>query len=159
MRCRALDSRVLLLLALAALAWSLPTTAVAQLGAAGVVIDAQGVLHTRFYPDPGGRLMQQRVAAARASMDPNLTAFSARRMISLNRLEEVIRKRGGVVTDEMRYLAGLQRVEYVFYYPDTGDVVIAGPAEGWVADPAGRVVGRWRHQVVVGRFRCHRGGR
>ena len=41
----------------------------------------------------------------------------------------------------MRYLAGLLRVRYVFYYPDSKDIVLAGPAEGWVADPAGRIVG------------------
>ncbi len=149
MRCRALESRVLLLLAVVVLAWSLPTAAVAQIGSAGVVVDAKGVLHTQFYPDPGGRLMQQRIAAARASIAPEVNKFSARRMISLNRLEEIVRQRNGVITDEMRYLAGLQRIEYVFYYPDTGDVVIAGPAEGWVADPAGRVVGITRGRPVV----------
>ena len=45
------------------------------------------------------------------------------------------------LTDEMRYLAGLQRVRYVFYYPDSKDIVLAGPAEGWVPDLAGRIVG------------------
>ncbi len=41
----------------------------------------------------------------------------------------------------MLHLAGLQRLEYVFCYPDRKDIVIAGPAEGWVADPSGRAVG------------------
>ena len=41
----------------------------------------------------------------------------------------------------MRYLAGLQRIQYVFYYPETKDIVIAGPAEGWITDISGRVVG------------------
>ena len=41
----------------------------------------------------------------------------------------------------MRYLAGLTRLEYVFYYPETQDIEIAGPAEGWVVDASGRVVG------------------
>src|SRR5262249_31133577 len=34
---------------------------------------------------------------------------------------------------------GLTRVQFVFYYPETKDIVIAGPAEGWMTDPAGRV--------------------
>ena len=41
----------------------------------------------------------------------------------------------------MLRLAGLTRVKYVFYYPDTKDVVLAGPAEGWAEDELGRVVG------------------
>ena len=41
----------------------------------------------------------------------------------------------------MRYLAGLLRVHYVFFYPDSGDIVIAGPAEGWTTDPSERTIG------------------
>ena len=41
-------------------------------------------------------------------------------------------------------MAGLTRVQYVFVYPSEegpGEVVIAGPAEGWMVDATGRVVG------------------
>ena len=41
----------------------------------------------------------------------------------------------------MLCLAGLQRIEYVFAYPDFSDLVLAGPAEGWSVDNAGNVVG------------------
>ncbi len=41
----------------------------------------------------------------------------------------------------MAFLAGLTRVRYVFYYPETRDIVLAGPAEGWAPDAAGRVLG------------------
>jgi hypothetical protein len=110
-------------------------------GLAGVVVDAQGVLQKRVYADPGGQLMRQRIAAAKASVNPKVTAFSKLRKVSLNRLEQAIRDKGGVPSDEMRYLAGLLRVRNVFFYPDSKDIVIAGPAEGWVEDLAGRVVG------------------
>ena len=43
--------------------------------------------------------------------------------------------------EAMRYLAGLQRLQHVFFYPATGDVVVAGPAEGFSADLSGRVRG------------------
>jgi hypothetical protein len=49
----------------------------------------------------------------------------------------------------MRYLAGLQRIRYVFYYPDSKDIVLAGPAEGWAPDLAGRVVGITNGRPVV----------
>ena len=41
----------------------------------------------------------------------------------------------------MLCLAGLLRLRYVFVYPDSGDIVIAGAAEGWVRNLSGRVVG------------------
>jgi hypothetical protein len=41
----------------------------------------------------------------------------------------------------MFFLAGLQRIEYVFAYPDLGDLVLAGPAEGWTVSDSGAVVG------------------
>ncbi len=118
-------------------------------GMAGVAIDAEGVLRTRTFLDPGGRLLKERVAAARASLDQQLLRPSPMRKISITRLEKAIVDRGGVLTDEMRYLAGLQRAKYVFCYPDSGDIVLAGPAEGWVTDAAGRVVGIGSGRPVV----------
>ena len=40
----------------------------------------------------------------------------------------------------MRYLAGMTQLRNVFFYPDTGDIVIAGPAEGYMPDFSGRPV-------------------
>jgi hypothetical protein len=37
----------------------------------------------------------------------------------------------GEITVEMWYLAGIQRITHVFYFPDSKDIVIAGHAEGW----------------------------
>ncbi len=117
--------------------------------AAGVAVDAQGVLRTKMYRDPGGRLTRQRIAAAKATLDPDIVAFSKMRKISLNRLEQAVRERDGVTTDQMRNLAGLLRLRYVFLYPETGDIVIAGEAEGWITNPAGRVVGITTGRPVV----------
>jgi len=63
--------------------------------------------------------------------------------VSLTRLEREAQIRwafGKLPTESMRMLAGLQRVKYVFVYPDTGDIVIAGPAGGWRTDSEGRQV-------------------
>jgi hypothetical protein len=38
-------------------------------------------------------------------------------------------------------LSGLQRVQYVFVFPDQHDIVLAGPAEGWKINDQGEVVG------------------
>ena len=110
-------------------------------GAAGVVVDADGVLRTKFYADPNGALSRQQAAAAKASLNAQVAKASQLRKVSLNRLEAAIRERlDGLQkpSDDMRSLAGLTRVKYVFYYPDTKDIVLAGPAEGWVQDISGR---------------------
>ncbi|MGH7129158.1 MAG: DUF1598 domain-containing protein, partial [Planctomycetaceae bacterium] len=66
------------------------------------------------------------------------------RKVSLVRLEaacEEYAKQNKPLPPDMAYLAGLQRIDYVFVYPETGDLVIAGPAEGFAPDSAGRVIG------------------
>jgi hypothetical protein len=116
---------------------------------AGVIIDAEGVLRTKIFSDPDGQLMRDRINSAKASLDPKIVSYSKLRKVSLNRLEQAIRDHQGVLTDDMRFLAGLQRVRYVFYYPETKDIVLAGPAEGWVSNQAGRVVGISSKRPVV----------
>ncbi len=158
MRCRGLGKWSVWMLAAVVVSLAAASAARAQddggddegtSGMAGVVVDADGVLRTKVFRDPTGQIMRERIAAARATLDPKLTAYSKLRKISLNRLEQAILEHDGVVSDEMRYLAGLQRVRYVFYYPDSKDIVLAGPAEGWTADLSGRVVGLTSGRPVV----------
>jgi hypothetical protein len=114
---------------------------------AGVEVDAKGVLKMKVVADPTGQLSKQRRDASKAALelkDPLVAKTSKLRKVSLNRLEEAIRvwaADGKRPTDEMMYLAGLTRVEYVFCYPETKDIVIAGPAEPWGPDLTNRIVG------------------
>jgi hypothetical protein len=150
MCCQAIACRkVFLLVAVVALlgGW-LTHPADAQItGLAGVAIDAQGVVHKQRAKDPAGN--RERAAAALANLSQNVAKASRLRKISLTRLEQAIRDAQGGPTDEMRYLAGLLRVRYVFFYPDSHDIVIAGPAEGWMDDVNGRVVGIKSGRPVV----------
>ncbi|MGC3965977.1 MAG: DUF1598 domain-containing protein [Pirellulales bacterium] len=119
---------------------------------AGVIIDANGVLKVESFSDPTGTVMRKRLSAAKASLSADVQKPSKLRKISLNRLEKAIEAQAAddrKPTDEMKYLAGLTRVQYVFFYPDSGDVVVAGPAEGWVPDLSGRVVGMQSGKPVV----------
>jgi len=124
-----------------------------QPGAAGgVEVNADGVLRTRTVRDPSGRLTRQRLAEAKAMLDPDLARPSKLRKISLNRLEAALAEQirhGGEPTEEMKYLAGLTRLQHVFFYPETGDIVIAGPAEGFFRDAAGRVRGTETGQATL----------
>ncbi len=110
----------------------------------GVAVDAEGVLRQTTVADPTGALSRQRVQEALSRLDRNVARTSKLRKISLTRLERVLAKRiadGQGVDDVMRNLAGLTRVQYVFCYPESGDVVIAGPAEAWGEAPSGRILG------------------
>lgn len=42
--------------------------------------------------------------------------------------------------ESMLVLAGLQRVQHVFVYPDTSEIVLAGPAGDWTVDDERRLV-------------------
>jgi hypothetical protein len=49
----------------------------------------------------------------------------------------------------MKQLAGLQRVRYVFVYPEEHDIVLVGFAEGWKVDDRGFVVGQTSKRPVL----------
>lgn len=111
---------------------------------AGVEVDAQGLLQTRVFQDPTGELTKLRINAAKQHLDPNLQNVSKMRMISLQRFEAAIKEKldaGESLTPDMKYMAGLTSITHVFYYPESKDIVIAGPAEGFYQNLAGRVVG------------------
>jgi hypothetical protein len=114
------------------------------LAVAGISVDPSGVLKMERVTDRGWALMRSRIAAARTTLPPEISRGSELRKISLNRLEAAAQAElaaGGSLSEEMLYLAGLTRVQYVFFYPETNDIVIAGPAEGWMTDLVGRVRG------------------
>jgi hypothetical protein len=72
-------------------------------------------------------------------LNADVAQTSGLRKVSLNRLEAAVKAQLAAqqpLTEEMRYLAGLTRVKYLFYYPETKDIVLAGPAEGWIRDAA-----------------------
>ncbi len=102
------------------------------------------MLRLQHFPDPGGQLTKKRIAEARANLNPDVAKSSPLRKVSINRLEAAVREqlaKNQPPTEEMQFLAGLTRLRYVFYYPETKDIVLAGPAEGWAPDPANRICG------------------
>lgn len=109
----------------------------------GIAIDAQGVVRPVFKKDESGDLARKRREAA-SDVPSDLKRASPLRKVSLVRLEEAIRpyaEKREDLTPAMNYLAGLQRIDYVFVYPESKDLVIAGPAEGFAPDGAGRMTG------------------
>ena len=108
---------------------------------AGVSIDANGILSLKKSTRKSKSLWLARQKQAAAAKRTDITATSKLRKVSLTRLERIAGEhlaRGERLPEEMQYLAGMTRIEYVFAYPETGDVVIAGPAEATIIDDLGR---------------------
>ncbi|MCI0492055.1 MAG: DUF1598 domain-containing protein, partial [Planctomycetes bacterium] len=113
-------------------------------GSSGVVVDADGVLRRVTAEDPTGELSRQRIQESLVRLEGDVAKRSKLRKVSLTRLERIINQRlaeGRPIDDVMQHLAGLTRLQYLFCYPETGDVVIAGPAEVWAEAPSGRMLG------------------
>jgi hypothetical protein len=111
----------------------------------GILVDSMGVVKPMFNLEKTGRLdKKRRHELAGKSLPGDLNTHSPLRKISLVQLEaacEAYARDKKHVTSEMQYLAGLQRIDYVFVYPEEKDLVLAGPAEGYLIDGFGRAVG------------------
>ncbi len=145
--------RSLALVALAAvISLSLRTTARAQFvtqQVGGVSIDANGIVQ-KVRLDELGELLKVRKAAFQPV--PDDLSKSGLRKVSLRQLEAAIaehRKNGTPLTDDMLYLAGLQRIQYVFVYPEQNDIVLAGPGEGWKVSTDGEIIGATTNRPVL----------
>lgn len=107
-------------------------------------VDDKGTAGTTRATDPTGQLTRSRIQQAKAALNADIAKASPIRKVSLTRLERAVRDQldqNRKPTDEMLRLAGLTRIRYVFFYPDSGDIVVAGPAEGWFQDLTGRFIG------------------
>ncbi|WP_254510980.1 DUF1598 domain-containing protein [Anatilimnocola floriformis] len=67
------------------------------------------------------------------------------RKISLRSIEQALSEHGQntcrTLPEEIKFLAGIQRLQYVLLYPESNDIVLAGPGEGWKMDGKGNTVG------------------
>lgn len=135
---------------------SAPPQACAQFGAGlqqavgGVMVDAQGVLRSATLDQRKADLNMLRERVPQPQGDAAQAV--PLRMISLAKLQsalEQLANEGKPLSDEMRYLAGLQRIQYVFVYPEQNDIVLAGPAEPWVVREDASVVGAGNGRPVI----------
>ncbi len=120
--------------------------------AAGVLIDPQGVLRMKLVSEADGRLAMQRRQAAVSNFPADLRKPSKLRKVALSRLEDELARQiaaGHGISEDLTHLAGLQKIQYVLIYPESGEIVLAGPAEGWASDAWGRSVGLTSGRPVV----------
>ncbi len=109
--------------------------------ASGVFVDSSGTLN-RINPD---ELRNWNSIKQNLNVSPSwqMDSSSDLRKISINRLERELMKlhaSGQQPTEELKNLGGIYDLQYVMVYPETGDLVIAGPAGPWRIDEEGRTV-------------------
>ena len=118
----------------------------------GVDVNPQGVLRPLVRPEAAGELAALRRSSAPGGLRGKARHASPLRKVSLTRLEKQVQLRlaaGRLPTEEMQVLAGLQRVRCLFLYPESGDVVLAGPAGNWRIGPENRVLSAETGRPVV----------
>ncbi len=118
----------------------------------GVYVDAAGELRRPLAPAKAEGLATERLAAIIQSENTDARQASPLRMVSLPRLEKHVQlclAAGRRPSEEMANLAGLEKIKYVLVYPETGDLVLAGPASAWRQDAEGRHVSRTSGRPVL----------
>jgi hypothetical protein len=106
-------------------------------------VDPQGLLRRTKETENTENLSRVRLESARRSRNSDARRSSLLRKVSLPRLEKAIQLRtasGRPVDESMLLFAGLRKIQYVIAYPESGDLVIAGPAGDWTFDGDGRIV-------------------
>ena len=117
----------------------------------GVAVDADGVLRQVTVSERNEQLRQLRQGVGQAAGELSLPAEM--RKVSLRGLEAALQAAAndpqGKVPDDVRFLAGLQRIQYILVYPEQNDIVLAGPGEGWKIDEQANVVGATTGQPAL----------
>ncbi len=118
---------------------------------AGVFVDSEGALK-RVRTSPGQSLLTLRSQALfdSGNRQPQLPADL--RKVSLTRLEKAVQlqvAQGRPIDETMLNLAGITEIKYVIALPESGEVIIAGPAGPWEKDPTGRSVNRQSGDPVL----------
>jgi hypothetical protein len=138
------------------LVWSTPSAEAQFVGGianrvvGGIRIDSQGMIRDAQLEDE-----QASLAKFREQILGGQQAFAEAanlRLISLNAVQKamVAAARDKVaLPEEIALLGGLTRVEYVFVYPESNDIVLGGPSENWTVAPSGAIVGMRSGRPIV----------
>lgn len=117
----------------------------------GVYADTSGIL--RVAEDQAELSSLQSAAKEPANhLAQNVKQSSPLRFVSLPRLEAEITRRQSEsqpLDVEMLTLAGLQRIEYIITLPESGDLILAGPAGDWDVRRDGIIVNAETGNAVV----------
>ncbi|MEE8451578.1 MAG: DUF1598 domain-containing protein [Thermoguttaceae bacterium] len=119
-------------------------------GVGGILIDADGQVDNAEVDDVGK--LSRRRSAGLEPIPGVLNQTTELRKISLSQLDQAIAEylaQGKDLPDAIKYLGGLQQIQYVFVYPEQNDIVLVGPGEGWDVDKRGNIVGLTTRRPVM----------
>ncbi len=130
-------------------------TARAQFGGSfqqigGVHFDATGALNLATESEL--EEAREKLLASVGDVDPAIGKATKMRVVSVKGLEAALRhavESGRELPDEIKYMAGIQRLEFVIADPENNDILIAGRGEGWIVDKTGNVVGETTGRPVL----------
>lgn len=114
-------------------------------GAGGILIDAEGVVKTsppKRISKTALKRLQQKFAEEQLSAE--VIEQTTTRTLSLKQLDEAVKQAldsGEPFPTSLRFLAGLQRIDYFVIDRERNELFIVGPAEGFGPGPSGRIVG------------------
>jgi hypothetical protein len=114
------------------------------------MIDSNGVLRNVTAEEQTQNLEKLRAAMHGAQGD--LAKASDLRLISLKGVQQIAldaQKQGKEIPEDVYCLGGLTRIDYVFVYPESNDIVLAGPAEPWILGSKGSIVGKNSGNPVI----------
>lgn len=113
--------------------------------AGGIKIDGSGVVSVVIATDSAGTLdKKRRELAAKKSLNADINQPADMRYLSLVEWEAQIKKHLDEQTpipDDVFFMAGLQQINDIYVLPESNDIIIAGPAEGFAPDAVGRMIG------------------
>ncbi len=110
----------------------------------GVFVGIPAIAGTMTMANDNSRLVNAAAMARSANRNEDVREASGLRLVSLPRLEQYVKslvESGKPIPDDVACLAGLTEVNFLFVYPETGDIVIGGPAGDWKIDENGRTIG------------------
>ena len=114
-------------------------------GVGGIRIDADGIVSTIApLKESVAAAKKRQLAFQTANLSEPLAVSTESRRVSLIQLDEQlteITKAGGEIPAELKYVAGLTRIDYVVIDRDAHDMALVGPAEGFAPDIQGRMRG------------------
>lgn len=116
----------------------------------GVMIAPSGSVRTATAEER--RELAAIIADHVSEIEGDLAQVAETRVLSLSKLSAAIRdvaQGKQPLTDELIYLAGLQRIDFVLVDREGKDVCIAGPAEPWRVSDDGSVVGKISGQSPI----------
>jgi hypothetical protein len=109
----------------------------------GVFVGLPAMMAIQALMSDDSQLLKAGEFARNANRNKDVRKAATLRMVSIPRLERHVQKleqQGLPVTDDVRNMAGISRIDYLFVFPETSDVVIAGPAGDWTVDADGRAI-------------------